>query len=87
MASSIGKMPHRGTQYLQSHGLLRLECSHPGKCFTLSDFKIEGMLSPIISDPFPHLFKILNADEDHFFPGNIYQSAGHFRYEGLAEGA
>jgi hypothetical protein len=52
----------------------------------ISDLKVISMLSPIKSDPFPNLFKILNADEDDFFPGNIYQSAGHFRYKELAEG-
>lgn len=68
-------------------GCLELESSHPGKCLTFFDFKVEDVLSPIESDHFPLLFRILNADEDYFFPGNIYQNTEQFRYEDLAGGA
>ena len=62
-------------------GWFELDSFHLAKRSAISDLKIISMLSPVKTDSFQQLFKILKVDEGHLTLSNVYLGSGSFRYE------
>jgi hypothetical protein len=62
-------------------GWFELDSPYPDKRSPISDLKVISVLSPVKSDTFQDLFKILKADDNHLSLSNIYLGTGRFRYE------
>ncbi len=67
-------------------GWFELDSFYPAKRSAISDLRVISMLSPVKSDTFQQLFKILKADKGHLSLSNVYLGSGSFRYEQPGEG-